>query len=79
MKLPLSGKVEIRVELILEDQKIYTVIGGDKENKLDMTTDAFTLVYRYMQIEAVRLGGDCEVVFPEGRLIFKKGRVRSDG
>ena len=44
MKLPSSGKVEIGVELILEDQKIYRVIGGDKENKLDMTTDAFTLV-----------------------------------
>ena len=74
MKLPSSGKFEIGVELILEDQKIYTVIGGDKENKLDMTTDAFTLVCRCMQIEAVRLGGDCEVVFPEGRLIYKKDK-----
>ena len=74
MKLPSSGKVEIRVELILEDQKIYIVIGGDKENKLDMTTDAFTLVCRCMQIEAVRLGGDCEVVFPEGRLMFKRAK-----
>jgi hypothetical protein len=72
VKLPSSGKVEIRVELILEDQKIYTVIGGDKENKLDMTTDAFTLVFRCMQIEADRLGGDCEVVFPEGKLMFKR-------
>lgn len=74
MKIPISGKVVVGVELIQEDELIYLVIGGEKENKIDMTTDAYTLVCRSMAAYTERKGGDCDVVFPEGRLMFKKGK-----
>ena len=70
MKLPTTGRVEIGVELIYEDEKIYIVIGGDKENKLDITYDAFALVSRCMADAAKRLGGNCEANLPEGKLKF---------
>lgn len=65
MKLPTSGKVEIGVELISEGENIYLVIGGDRDNKIDMTCDAFSLVGRCMSNAAQRLGGNCEVILPE--------------
>ena len=68
----LMNKINVGVELIAEGELIYLVAGEDKEQKYDITPDAYAAVFHSMAAHAERLGGDCAIVCPGGVLQFKK-------
>lgn len=68
----LINKINVGVELIAEGELIYLVAGEDKEQKYDITPDAYAAVFRSMAAHAERLGGNCAIAFPGGVLQFKK-------
>ena len=70
--IPLINKINVGVELIAEGELIYLVASEDKEQKYDITPDAYAAVFRSMAAHAERLGGDCAIDFPGGTLQFKK-------
>ena len=68
----LLNKISAGVELIAEGELIYLVASEDKEQKWDITPDAYAAVFRSMAAHAERLGGNCAIAFPGGVLQFKK-------
>ena len=70
--IPLINKINVGVELIAEGELIYLVASEDKEQKWDITPDAYAAVFHSMAAHAERLGGDCAIDFPGGTLQFKK-------
>ena len=70
--LPLINKLNAEVELIAEGELIYLVASEDKEQKWDITPDAYAAVFRSMAAHAERLGGNCAIDCPGGGLQFKK-------
>ena len=72
----LLNKINVGVELIAEGELIY-LVAEDKEQKYDITPDAYAAVFRSMAAHAERLGGNCAIAFPGGVLQFKK-RDRRD-
>ena len=70
--IPLINKINVGVELIAEGELIYLVASEDKEQKYDITPDAYAAVFHSMAAHAERLGGDCAIACPGGVLQFKK-------
>ena len=68
----LMNKINVGVEFITEGELIYLVVSEDKEQKYDITPDAYAAVFRSMAAHAERLGGNCAIHFPGGVLQFKK-------
>lgn len=68
----LMNKINVGVELIVEGELIYLAASEDKEQKYDITPDAYAAVFHSMAAHAQRLGGDCAIAFPGGTLQFKK-------
>ena len=69
---PLMNKMNVGVELLVEGELIYLAASEDKEEKYDITPDAYAAVFHSMAAHAERLGGNCAIAFPGGVLQFKK-------
>ena len=69
----LMNKINVGVELIVEGELIYLVASEDKEQKYDITPDAYAAVFRSMAAHAERLGGNCAIAFPGACCSLRKG------
>ena len=76
----LINKINVGVELIAEGELIYLVAGEDKEQKYDITPDAYAAVFHSMAAHAERLGGDCGNCLSGGACCsLRKGTGKPEG